>query len=208
MSSFLSSAKSESERPSTLARTDTPLRRPPSRRSARSQRPIPTPFKATLYCAGFLPIPPVVSALYAAVGHGVLHHTVTTVPIHTAVAAAAVGGTILALPLALLLYLLLFPTTPPSPEDFFDDEDVHREPWTTYATYALLGALVLTLGAIATPLGAVCLSAQPRLGAAQAAEMGIVGGVVIDAALLLAGAVGAFALVRKRKRNDSDDILS
>ncbi|KAJ7074226.1 hypothetical protein C8F01DRAFT_1099703 [Mycena amicta] len=166
--SFLSSSKSESVflRPSALART-------PSRRS---QRPVPSPLKAIALFLGFLPLPPIIAIIYAAIGHAVLHAAH-----HLGLDSPHILWAILSLPLALLLYLLLFPTKTPAPEDFFEDEEDMREPWLTYATYAFLAILTLTLGAISGALGAVCLSLP--LSPAEAAETGIVGGVITDAGL-------------------------
>ncbi|KAJ7184228.1 hypothetical protein C8R46DRAFT_1063347, partial [Mycena filopes] len=98
-------------------------RRPPSRRS---QRAVPSTLKGTAILAAFLPLPPLVSVIYLACGHVVLRAShpalYAPVPLISSVRAAAVGGAILALPLAVLLYLLYFPTKP-APEDFFDDDE-------------------------------------------------------------------------------------
>jgi hypothetical protein len=93
-----------------------------------------------------------------------------------------VGGSILALPLAVLLYLLLFPTKPPDPDDFFDDDEDSTQ-WATYGTYAVCAALILTLGSISGALGTVCLSPSLMLTAAEAAAAGIVGAIIICAGL-------------------------
>ncbi|KAJ6547103.1 hypothetical protein B0H19DRAFT_1164019 [Mycena capillaripes] len=186
-----SSPKSESGffGPSTLAHnaplrsnfdndtTVQPGRRPPSRRS---QRGVPSPVKAVVILGAFLPVPPVLSIIYVVCGAVILraaHPAHFDVPLISSVRAAAVGGVILALPLAVLLYLLLFPTKPPDPEDFFDDEE--DTGWLSYGTYALCTVLVLTLGAISGALGTVCLPSSIMLSAAEAAEAGIVGAAVI-----------------------------
>ncbi|KAJ7756869.1 hypothetical protein DFH07DRAFT_959005 [Mycena maculata] len=188
MSFLSSSAKSES---GFFAPSHTPLhphnsdmntageRRPASRRS---QRAIPSPFKAAAILAAFLPIPPILSIIYLVCGHAILraahssHYNV--VPLMSSVRAAAAGGAILALPLAVLLYLLLFPTKPPNPEDFFDDDEDTGE-LLTYGTYVACAALALTLGAISGALGTVCLPASSMISAGQAAAAGIVGGAVL-----------------------------
>ncbi|KAJ7929269.1 hypothetical protein B0H13DRAFT_943184 [Mycena leptocephala] len=191
-----SSPKSESGffgQPSTLAQnaplvlssnfdTETiePGRRPLSRRS---QRGVPSPVKAAAILLGFLPIPPIVSVIYVACGHGVLRaaHSAhyVAVPLISSVRAAAAGGAILSLPLAVLLYLLLFPTKPPDPEDFFEDEEDTRELWWMYSTYAVCGALVLCIGVISAALGTVCLPSRNMLSSAEAAAAGIVGAAIV-----------------------------
>ncbi|KAJ7043231.1 hypothetical protein C8F04DRAFT_1074151 [Mycena alexandri] len=179
-------------------------RRAPSRRS---QRSIPSPLKGTAILAAFLPLPPLVSLIYLAVGHVVLraaHPSLyAPVPLISSVRAAAVGGAILALPLAVLLYLLLFPTKPPDPEDFFDDDEgAVGEVLVVYGTYALCGALALTIGAIAGALGTVCLPASLMLTAAEAAAAGIVGGAILCSGLGLAAAF-AYFFWRRPKNPDT-----
>ncbi|KAJ6606537.1 hypothetical protein DFH09DRAFT_1120510 [Mycena vulgaris] len=164
----------------------TPAGRPPSRRS---QRDVPSPVKAAAILLAFLPIPPTLSVIYLACGHVVLRAAhpahYAAVPLISSVRAAAVGGVILSLPLAVLFYLLLFPTKPPDPEDFFDDEDTGESLW-TYGAYAMCVVLVLVLGAISGALGTVCLPENIMLSAAEAAEAGIVGGAIICGAIVVA----------------------
>ncbi|KAJ7261372.1 hypothetical protein B0H12DRAFT_1106488 [Mycena haematopus] len=62
---------------SALPPAATPQRRPPSRRSQRSQRAVPTPLKAAALLAAFLPLPPLISIIYLACGHGVLRAATT-----------------------------------------------------------------------------------------------------------------------------------
>ncbi|KAJ6488625.1 hypothetical protein C8R47DRAFT_1126326 [Mycena vitilis] len=155
------------------------VRRPPSRRS---QRAVPSPVKAVAILAAFLPIPPVLSIIYLACGHVVLRaaHPARygAVPLISSVRAAAVGAVILSLPLAVLLYLLLFPTQQPNPEDFFEDEEETGESFQTYGAYALCAALLIALGAICGALGTVCLPESIMLSAAEAASAGIVGAAI------------------------------
>ncbi|KAJ7702352.1 hypothetical protein B0H17DRAFT_1043859 [Mycena rosella] len=162
---------------------NTPGRRSPSRRS---QRAAPSPIRAAAILVAFLPVPPTLSVIYMACGHGILRAAhpahYRAVPLTSSVSAAAVGGAILSLPLAVLLYLLLFPTKPPDPEDFFDDEEDGGGLLSTYGAYAVCSVLLLVLGAISGALGTVCLPAN-NLSAAEAAEAGIVGGTIICGAL-------------------------
>ncbi|KAJ6500460.1 hypothetical protein C8R45DRAFT_977768 [Mycena sanguinolenta] len=180
---------------STPFSADPAARRPSSRRSRRSQRSIPTPVRAAAGLAAFLPLPPLISVLYLACGHSILrsaHPTRYGAPIISSVRAGAAGGAILALPLAVLGYLLLFPTKPPDPDDFFDDDDEGEGVWDAvgvYATYAFCAVLVLTLGAISGALGIVCLPSS-LLSAAEAAAAGIVGAVVLLSALTLVAGCG------------------
>jgi len=181
-----------------------PGRRPPSRRS---QRGVPSPFKAAAILFAFIPIPPTLSVIYLACGHAILRAThsahYAAVPLMSSARAAAAGGAILALPLAVLLYLLLFPTKPPDPEDFFDDEDDSGESLLVHGAYALCAVLLLTLGAIAGALGTVCLPADNMLSAAQAAEAGIVGGVVLCAGLAMLGFMTFIFWWVRRPKNES-----
>jgi len=129
------------------------------------------------------------SVIYLACGHVVLRAAhpahYGAVPLISSVRAAAAGGAILALPLAVLLYLLLFPTKPPDPEDFFDDDEEDTgETLLTYAIYAVCALLALGLGAIAGALGTVCLPESIMLSAAEAATAGIVGGGIICGGLV------------------------
>jgi len=168
-------------------------RRSPSRRS---QRGVPSPVKAAVILGAFLPIPPVLSIIYIACGHVVLRAAhpahYGAVPLISSVRAAAVGGVILALPLAVLLYLLLFPTKPPDPEDFFEDEEDTGELLWTYGAYALCATLVLSLGAISGALGTVCLPSSIMLSASEAAAAGIVGATILCGGLAV---VAAFAFL-------------
>ncbi|KAJ7445744.1 hypothetical protein B0H11DRAFT_399030 [Mycena galericulata] len=202
MSYFSTASASAKSETGFLATRNAPLRpndndfilgrRPPSRRS---QRSVPSPLKAAAILVGFLPIPPILALIYLACGHAILRaaHSVhfRAVPLISSVRAAAAGGAILALPLAVLLYLLLFPTRPPDPEDFFDDDEDTGEIM-TYGSYAVCAVLLLTLGTITGALGTVCLPADNLLSAAQAAEAGIVGGVVLCGAAAMVALTAFF----------------
>ncbi|KAK7023916.1 hypothetical protein R3P38DRAFT_2954897 [Favolaschia claudopus] len=174
--------------------TSSARRRPPSRRS---QRAIPSPLKASGLLAGFLPIPPVLSVIYLACGHAALRAAHPAhyghVPLTSSVRAGAVGGAVLAVPLALFLYILLFPTKPPDPEDFFDDDEDTVWPLVlNYGTYAICAILTLLLGSISGALGTVCLPSNIMLSAAEAAAAGIVGASIICGGLAM---VAVFAFV-------------
>ncbi|KAJ7273259.1 hypothetical protein C8J57DRAFT_1225523 [Mycena rebaudengoi] len=176
--------------------------RTPSRRSRRSQRTIGSPLKGAAILLAFLPLPPLVSVLHVVCGHAILraahHRAFAFVPLAASARAAAAGGAILAFPLALLLfYLLFFPTRPPEPEDFFDDDDstsgagaaLHAA-LQTYGFYGACAVLGVVVGALAGPLGVICLSDRGRaLSTGQAAAAGIVGGVVLCGALGVAGSI-------------------
>lgn len=204
--SSISASKSENGLPvpSTHAQT-VPLnpnndpaaaQRPSSRRSRRSQRAVPSPVKAAALLAAFLPIPPVLAIIYTACGHSVLRVAIPkhfgSVPLISSIRAAATGGAILTLPLAVLLYLLFFPTKAPDPDDFFEDEEL-GEPMSVYASYGLSAVLALTLGAVSGALGTVCLPDNLMLSSGQAVEAGILGGAIVDAGLA-AIAFTAFAV--------------
>ncbi|KAF8063616.1 hypothetical protein FPV67DRAFT_254792 [Lyophyllum atratum] len=155
----------------------------------------------------FLPLPPLLSVLYLLVGHKILVHASPspTPSLLSSASAAATGGSILSLPLYLLLYLLLLSSPPNSStgptrtahEDFFDDSDSHttrtRTRFTTLATYAACGVLVLGVGGAAGALGVTCLAREGvgMLGPGKAAEAGVVGGLVLWAGVLVVCAVGA-----------------
>jgi len=188
-----------------------PHRRPSSRRS---QLRTLTPLKSTLLIAVFLPIPTLLSLVSMAAGHGILRSShsnsrFTTVPIISSARAGAAGGAILTVPLALLLYVLPFPSqSEPDPEDFFDDNDGNGgiyDLWLTWnGAYVLCALICLCLGGAAGPLGVECLSdGIDLLSSDDAAKAGLVGGVVICTGLsLLALAV---IILRFRRRKQSDD---
>ncbi|KAF8953690.1 hypothetical protein BDZ97DRAFT_591177 [Flammula alnicola] len=170
-------------------RTRTPSIRPP---------PIPLRQRPVVLFLLFLPIPPLLSLIYMVVGHAILRgsqsspNSIYLSPLLSSVEAGATGGVILSLPLALLLYLLLFPNKPSAaPEDFFEDDTssiVGQEKWLLYAGYTVCAFLLLCIGGIAGPLGVTCLSNgtlamfvgnKRMLSASAAAAAGFVGGAIV-----------------------------
>ena len=154
----------------------------------------------------FLPISPLLSVLYMALGHAILRqdlkssNSIYHAPIISSIEAGATGGVILSLPIALLLYLLIFPGRQPSvPEDFFEDDDTVTTPsarWTMYAGYLICVFFFFGIGGVAGPLGVICLSSgtshafvvlKKMLSPAAAAAAGFVGGVVLSFGILLLG---------------------
>lgn len=152
----------------------------------------------------FLPIPPLLSILYLVTGHAILrhHHSPNgpySAPFSSSAKAGLVGGTILSIPLALLLYLLLSPTSKPNelPEDFFEDDDdeggVGTSRWAWYAGLGTVFVLVLCIGGAAGPLGVTCLSkneGEELLSPGEAAAAGMVGGLVLAFGSVTVAAVG------------------
>lgn len=188
---------------------DAPTHRRPT--SRRSQLRITTPLKSVLIIAIYLPIPTSLSLVSMAAGHGILRSSLpnsrfSSISIVPSIRAGAVGGAILTLPLALLLYLLLFPTkSEPDPEDFFDDEDGDggiRGLWqTSYGAYVVCALIALCLGGAAGALGTECLpEGDGMLSSSDAAKAGLVGGVVLCAsmALLVFASVAVWTRTRKR----------
>ena len=155
----------------------------------------------------FLPIPPLLSLLYIVTGHAILqhHHTFEgpySAPFSSSAKAGIVGGTILSIPIALILYLLFLPTSKPElPEDFFEDDEaeVGRSRWVWYAGIATVLILVLCIGGAAGPLGVTCLSSEDMLSLGdsegmlspgEAAAAGMVGGLVVAVGSVTVAAVG------------------
>ncbi|KAF9267049.1 hypothetical protein L218DRAFT_955524 [Marasmius fiardii PR-910] len=157
--------------------------------------------------ACFVPVPPLLSLLYLILGHTVLSfHTVLLV---NSLKAGIVGGTILALPLTIILYLVFFPSsTPPTdsnPLDFFDDDESRHErlgpllfsfcqSQTLLWRFVLQGLIMVFIGAAAGPLGVTVLSdaAEPQqyLTPGQAAKAGVVGGLILSPAIVGLSVVG------------------
>ncbi|KAF4623534.1 hypothetical protein D9613_001753 [Agrocybe pediades] len=171
---------------------------------------VPTPLhrRPLLALLLFLPIPPLLSLLYLVTGHAIFRDThaspdsIFRAPLLSSVEAGATGGVILALPIALLLYILLFPSHPSTaPEDFFEDDSssvMNQARWIRYTGYGVAALLATCIGGIAGPLGVTCLSGNATdsfvgnkklLSTGAAASAGFIGGVL----LFLGGA--AFASI-------------
>jgi hypothetical protein len=123
----------------------------------------------------------------------------------SSVEAGATGGVILSLPLALLLYVLLFPKKPPtSPEDFFEDDDSitgKQAWWLRFTGYTICVILIFAIGGVAGPLGVVCLSSgklnifveeKKMLNANAAAAAGFLGGAIMSFGTFAIGVGGLF----------------
>lgn len=145
-----------------------------------------------------LPIPPLLSLLYIVTGHAILRHHHTSngpysAPFSSSAKAGVVGGTILSIPIALFLYLILSPTSKPElPEDFFEDDEaeVGNSRWVWYAGLFTVLILVLCIGGAAGPLGVTCLSTEELLSPGEAAAAGMVGGLVLVVGSVTVAAVG------------------
>lgn len=158
------------------------------------------------------------------IGHAVLRHAhpppdiTWQAAISSSIEAGATGGVILALPIALLLYILIFPNphSSVSPEDFFEDDDAGAtglERLYKYFGYVVGVSLAVCMGAIAGPLGVTCLSpslkqgqgtATAMLSTGSAALAGFVGGVLLSGCILGFSAIGFMAWaawLRNKPRN-------
>ncbi|KAK0435813.1 uncharacterized protein EV420DRAFT_295569 [Desarmillaria tabescens] len=96
----------------------------------------------------FLPLPPLFSTIYAALGGAILGGHV---PVRSFAEAGATGGTILALPLALAIWILLAPEKQSPREDFFDDDEPQTW-WTRWGKFVLCGFILVFVG-VATSSG-------------------------------------------------------
>jgi hypothetical protein len=164
------------------------------------EKPSPLPSRPFHLLLIFLPIPPLLSLIYIAVGHAILRvayphlDSVYRAPILSSVEAGATGGVILSLPLALLLFILLSPNAPPSTprDDFFEDDDSIKDMqarWLQYTGYAVCVIFAFAVGGVAGPLGVTCLSSgtldafvdnKKMLSPGAAAAAGFLGGVVLS----------------------------
>ena len=152
-----------------------------------------------------LPTPPLLSLLYLTAGHVILSQiykssssSIYHIPILSSIEVGATGGLIFSIPVAFILYLLLFYNKKPVPDDFFDDDSVITGP-TRCMTYFGYLACVLSfvgIGGIVGPLGVACLSSGSSnalvipneiLSTGAAAAAGFLGGVVLSVGGLLLG---------------------
>lgn len=168
-----------------------------------------------------LPIPPLLSLLYLTAGHVILSQiyqssssSIYHIPIISSVEVGATGGLIFSLPVAFILYLLLFYNKKPVPDDFFDDDSVITGPTRcmTYVGYLACVLFFVGIGGIAGPLGVACLSSNPStlvipmeiLSAGAAAAAGFLGGIVLSVGGLLLGLlivfVWSFWMRRKNRK--------
>lgn len=204
--------------------TEKPLQSTQSLRRVASLREKPSPllsrpFRLLLL---FLPIPPLLSLIYMAVGHAILrvahshHDSIFRTPVLSSVEAGATGGVILSLPLALLLFILLSPNTPSnSQDDFFEDDDSTKDMqarWLQYTGYAVCVIFALAIGGVAGPLGVTCLSSgtldafvddKKMLSTGAAAAGGFLGGVVMSFGTLVTVVVVFFSWTFWMRRTKS-----
>jgi len=171
---------------------------------------IPTPLyrRPFLVLLLFLPVPPLLSLVYLVTGHAIFRQThasptsIFRAPFLSSIEAGATGGVILSLPIALLLYLLLYPTRPDTaPEDFFEDDSssvINQARWIRYTGYTVAALLAICIGGIAGPLGVTCLSSgaadsfvgnKRLLSTGAAASAGFVGGVLLFVGCLSIGVI-------------------
>jgi hypothetical protein len=147
-------------------------------------------------------IPPLLSLLYLTAGHVILSQihksspSIYHTPILSSIEVGATGGLIFSLPVAFILYFLIFYNKNPVPEDFFEDDSVTTGSTrcTTYVGYLVCVIFFVGIGGIAGPLGVTCLSsgnsnAKKMLSTGAAAAAGFLGGVVLSAGGLLLGAL-------------------
>lgn len=158
---------------------------------------LPTPwlpprtiFQTCILLLFFLPLPPLFSTIYASLGRAIIGGRV---PVRSFAAAGATGGTILALPLALAIWILLAPEKQSPREDFFDDDEPQTW-WTRWGKFIPCGFMLVFVGVAACPLGAVCITEEDSrdLEAGKAALAGLVGGLVFCGGLIV---ISAFALL-------------
>ena len=138
------------------------------------------------------------SVVYLLIGHAILRAThpypnlYFTTTLLSSINAGALGGLILALPLALLAALLI-PPTEPAPDDFFDDDTglIHTLLTWRSISKVVCGMLAMVFGAISGPIGVLCLGGgregnNTMLDPPHASAAGAVGGAVGGPAVLVA----------------------
>ncbi|KAK0452906.1 uncharacterized protein EV420DRAFT_630248 [Desarmillaria tabescens] len=162
--------------------------------------PPTTIFQTCILLLFFLPLPPLFSTIYAALGGAILGGHV---PVRSFAEAGATGGTILALPLALAIWILLAPEKQSPREDFFDDDEPQTW-WTRWGKFVLCGFILVFVGVATCPLGAVCIPEEDNrdLEAGKAALAALVGGIVFCSALGVIFALGVLSYwqyARRRK---------
>lgn len=155
-------------------------------------------------------------------GHAILRaahsspESIYHAPIVSSLEAGATGGVILALPLALLLYLLLFPNkSEDAPEDFFEDDGssvMGIGQWLRLAGYVTSVFFFFIIGGLAGPLGVTCLpnnaqttfvGEQKLLSSGAAAAAGFVGGAVLAFAVTIGGVLATLIGVRSHRPQSS-----
>ncbi|KAK0200239.1 hypothetical protein DFS33DRAFT_136092 [Desarmillaria ectypa] len=172
-----------------------------------AQRVLPLPwlpsmtvFQTCILLLLFLPLPPLFSTVYAALGRAILGGHV---PVRSFAEAGATGGAILALPLALAIWILLAPEKQSPREDFFDDDEPQTW-WTRWGKFVPCGFMLVLVGVAACPLGAVCITEANSRGlkAGKAALAALVGGVVFCSGLvvILALAVLSYRQYARRRK--------
>lgn len=188
-------------------------------RRASSLMPRPTPLRLRpgVLALLFLPVPPLLALLYMAAGHALLRAArpaprsiFRAASVGASLEAGATGGVVLALPLALLLYVLARPPAD-APEDFFEDDassarGVAR--WLPWVGVAGAVAFLFAIGGVAGPLGVACLQgsvqgpggARRLLSARAAAAAGFVGGAVLASGAIVVGALVTLLWLRSRRR--------
>lgn len=155
-------------------------------------------------------IPPLLSLLYLTAGHVILSQihkssssSIYHTPILSSIKVGATGGLIFSLPVAFILYFLIFYNKKPVPEDFFEDDSVITVSTRcmTCVGYLVCVIFFVGIGGIAGPLGVACLSTgnsnalvitKKMLSTGAAAAAGFLGGVVLSVGGLLLGVLTVF----------------
>ncbi|KAK1216455.1 hypothetical protein PQX77_020924 [Marasmius sp. AFHP31] len=183
----------------------------------------------------YIPVPPLLSFLYLITGHAILKSSSSsssstrTAPVVSSLKSGLVGGAILALPLTIVLYLLLFPSDESdsdasSPLDFFEDDESQHNPfssmlsafsqirtrWRSALGYVAQALIIVFVGTAAGPLGVTCLadgSEGQFLSAGQSAAAGAIGGLVLSPAIV-GLSVMSLLIWRSRWRTDAEELVS